>query len=148
VVLTHEPWLVRIEDGNGQVHGGGTLLGEQLVLTCAHVVQNALDDGGSVWVRVREHAESGYEARVVAECWRPRARDDTGDVAVLELDRPVPDAPRARLRSTWNRDEPVRVWGFPEGVDIGATAKAVVMGKDLSGRVPRFASSTGSAARA
>ena len=54
-------------------------------------------------------------------------------MAVLALDRPVPGAPRARLRRTWDRDEPVRAWGFPEGVEQGVTAQAVVMGKDLSG---------------
>lgn len=130
---THEPWLVRIEDGNGQVHGGGTLLGEEFVLTCAHVVQNAMDDGGSVWVRVRGHAEPRYSAQVVSECWQAQTRGETGDVAVLALDEPVPGAPRARLRRTWNREEPVRVWGFPEGVEHGATAKAAVMDNDLPG---------------
>lgn len=132
MVQIDEPWLVRIESADGQVHGGGTLLDGEFVLTCAHVVQNALDDGGSVWIRVRGHAEPRYPVHVVSECWHPRD-DDTGDVAVLRLDEPVPGAPRARLRRTWNRDEPVRVWGFPEGADVGVTAKAAVMAKDLFG---------------
>lgn len=128
-----QPWPVRIEDGNGQVHGGGTLLDGEFVLTCAHVVQNALDDGGSVWIRVREHADPRYPAHVISECWQPPGDDDTGDVAVLGLARPVPGAPQARLRRTWNRDEPVRAWGFPAGADPGTTARATVMEKDLSG---------------
>lgn len=134
VVQTSDPWLVRIEDGEGQVHGGGTLLDGEFVLTCAHVVQNALDDGGSVWIRVRGHADPRYPAQVIAECWQPPDDGEaTGDVAVLGLGQQVPGVPRARLRRTWNRDEPVRVWGFPQGADVGASARAVVMDKDLRG---------------
>jgi Trypsin-like peptidase domain len=129
----HAPWLVRIEDEAGVVHGAGTLLSGELVLTCAHVVEDAIDAQGRVRIRVKGRSSEVHLATVLPECWHPREPDHTGDVAVLMLDRPLVDAPRARLRSTWLRDEPIEVFGFPEKVDNGLSVQANIRSDDFAG---------------
>ncbi|MER5883136.1 trypsin-like peptidase domain-containing protein [Streptomyces sp. NPDC001941] len=89
-------------EGDRKAAGGGALLSSRTVLTCAHVVNDVLrrdqlaqerPDGAEVSLLVS--GECGRErvpARLVA--WvapRPRAGDPVwgGDLAVLELERPV-----------------------------------------------------------
>jgi Trypsin-like peptidase domain len=129
----HAPWLARIEDEAGAVHGAGTLLSGEFVLTCAHVVEDAIDAGRRVRVRIKGRSSEVYLATVLPECWGPREPDHTGDVAVLAFDRPLQDAPRARLRSTWRRDETIEVFGFPAGVDNGLSVRAGIRSADFAG---------------
>lgn len=130
------PWLVRIEDEHAGVQGAGTLLSSTYVLTCAHVVEDALDADGRVRIRVQGHPETVYLGTAVSDCWCPAEPDRYGafgDVAVLELDRPVAGAPRARLRRTWGKQEPVVAFGFPAGVDNGQSVPAAVGSRDFPG---------------
>lgn len=129
----HAPWLARIEDEAGAVHGAGTLLSGELLLTCAHVVQDAIDAGGRVRVRIKGRSAEVHLATVLPEGWRQREPDHTGDVAVLAFDRPLRDAPRARLRSTWRRDETIEVFGFPAGLDNGLSVRAGIRSDDFAG---------------
>jgi vWA-MoxR associated protein C-terminal domain/Trypsin-like peptidase domain len=77
-------WRVRIDRVDGAICGGGSLLTDRLVLTCAHVVYRL----EKLRVTFPEAAIGPVEASVK---WRgPWQRTgDAGDIAVLELDRPA-----------------------------------------------------------
>ncbi|MFD7734048.1 trypsin-like serine peptidase, partial [Kitasatospora phosalacinea] len=132
-----DPWLARIEDVQGRVHGAGTMLDGEYVLTCAHVVEEAVDAGRGagreVRVRIAGHPDDAHPATVVESCWQPPLPDQRGDVAVLALRSAVPGAPRARIRRTWQHDEIVRIFGFPAGTDNGQTVSAKMTSYDFSG---------------
>ncbi|MEU2420866.1 trypsin-like peptidase domain-containing protein [Streptomyces sp. NPDC007851] len=102
----HEPWPVRVEGDAGRPAGSGFLVAPGLVLTCAHVVADALGADahrertprGRLRV-VRHPAEKPLSAQVMPGGWVPR-RDSGGDFAVLSVDaRPdsVPRVGAARL---------------------------------------------------
>lgn len=125
-----EPWRVRVEDRGSTVRGGGTLLDETHVLTCAHVVDEL---GSEAVVRVQGRPDTSYVAKVVGRA-APDFERHLGDVAVLELAEPVKDAPRARLRRKWSRGDKVRCFGFRTGVEeIGIHADGLLRGYDLNG---------------
>ncbi|MFF2350822.1 trypsin-like peptidase domain-containing protein [Kitasatospora sp. NPDC058115] len=132
-----DPWLVRIEDTQGRVHGAGTMLDGQYVLTCAHVVEEAVEAGRGagreVRVRIAGRPDDAYPATVVDSCWQPPLPDQRGDVAVLALPSAVPGAPRARIRRTWQHDEMVRIFGFPAGTDNGQLVNARIASYDFTG---------------
>ncbi|OKJ09305.1 S1 family peptidase [Kitasatospora sp. CB01950] len=132
-----DPWLARIEDTQGRVHGAGTMLDGEYVLTCAHVVEEAIDAGRGadreVRVRIAGHPDDAYPATVVESCWQPPLPDQRGDVAILALRSAVPGAPRARIRRTWQHDEIVRIFGFPAGTDNGQLASAKIASYDFTG---------------
>ncbi|MFJ3788322.1 serine protease [Kitasatospora sp. NPDC090091] len=132
-----DPWLARIEDTRGRVHGAGTMLDGEYVLTCAHVVEEALDAGHEadreVRVRIAGRPDDAYPATVVESCWQPPLPDQRGDVAILALRSAVPGAPRARIRRTWQHDEIVRIFGFPAGTDNGQLVNAKIASYDFTG---------------
>ncbi|MEE1828545.1 serine protease [Streptomyces sp. BE20] len=132
-----DPWLARIEDTQGRVHGAGTMLDGEYVLTCAHVVEEAIDAGREadreVRVRIAGRPDDAYPATVVESCWQPPLPGQRGDVAILALRSVVPGAPRARIRRTWQHDEIVRIFGFPAGTDNGQLVNARIASYDFTG---------------
>ncbi|MFE6869001.1 trypsin-like peptidase domain-containing protein [Kitasatospora sp. NPDC057692] len=132
-----DPWLARIEDTRGRVHGAGTMLDGEYVLTCAHVVEEAIEAGREadreVRVRIAGRPDDAYPATVVESCWQPALPGQRGDVAVLALRSVVPGAPRARIRRTWQHDEIVRIFGFPAGTDNGQQVTAKIASYDFTG---------------
>ncbi len=93
------PWRARVLRPGGGVVGAGVLIDERHVLTCAHVVNQALGraaqevepPAGQVAVDFVE-AEAGRLGAHVAEGgWVPIGPGGRGDVAALELSE---DAPR------------------------------------------------------
>ncbi|MFI9816230.1 S1 family peptidase [Saccharothrix variisporea] len=97
------PWLVRV----GEV-GAGVLIAPDLVLTCDHVVPT-----DTVTATLVHHGWSGA-ANVVFRA--PVAADESGDIAVLRLSSPVPDAVVAPLRAPAAlADHPYVVQGFAQG---------------------------------
>ncbi|MGW2544563.1 S1 family peptidase, partial [Kitasatospora sp. NPDC001574] len=132
-----DPWLARIEDAQGRVHGAGTMLDGEYVLTCAHVVEEAIAAGREadreVRVRIAGRPDDAYPATVVESCWQPPLPDQRGDVAILALRSVVPGAPRARIRRTWQHDEIVRIFGFPAGTDNGQLVNARITSYDFTG---------------
>jgi serine protease Do len=129
---TGEPWRVRIRDASGGVRGAGVLLGDQHVLTCAHVVIGASADVTIDFIGLG-HTPS-MRARVVPEwCIRPRD-DQRGDVALLQLDQQLAIQVGATLRRTalsWDRA--VRVCGFPREAADGEYTRATLTGYGCPG---------------
>ncbi|MGY5138382.1 nSTAND1 domain-containing NTPase, partial [Streptomyces nigrescens] len=128
-----ESGLVRIRGGD-EVVGAGFLVAPDVVCTCAHVVAYALglprDTGTAPSEAVRVEfpllrdaggAVPAVRARVVS--WKPLLDDDSGDVALLRLDRRVPNARPVALvdgASVWGHS--FRAYGFPDGGDQGVWA--------------------------
>jgi hypothetical protein len=134
--------IVRILAENGQVVGAGFLVSERRVLTCAHVVAQAL----GVHDDVAESPQAAISldlplvapgqclaARVVL--WQPAQPDGRGDIAGLELqDAPPTDAKPARLMTAedlWKH--PFRAFGFPRGHENGAWASGQILGREATG---------------
>ncbi|WP_326571545.1 trypsin-like peptidase domain-containing protein [Actinacidiphila glaucinigra] len=111
--------VVRVKGPGGELAGAGFLVAPDLVLTCAHVVSDALgrpredevEAGTEVYVDL-PFASGGGAADV--ERWVPVREDQTGDIAVLRLRAAIPGAHPVHMADTervWGHD--VRVPGFP-----------------------------------
>jgi tetratricopeptide (TPR) repeat protein len=104
VSLDVEAAVVRIRRGDSAV-GAGFLAGPGKVLTCAHVVVEALELHGMPAAPPEAELELDFplrapgrvlRARVSAECWQPiDAASGRGDVAGLDLLDPAPDGAAA-----------------------------------------------------
>jgi hypothetical protein len=122
---------------NGKTAGGAIVLGVDTVLTCAHVVNDALGRPmfesrvprlDEVWVDLQGPRKSErFPARVVH--WiAPRARDGgpvrefddewLGDLAVLRVDAPPENVPAPHRRTAMAPGQKVRAW---HGSGRGAT---------------------------
>ncbi|MGW1162528.1 nSTAND1 domain-containing NTPase [Streptomyces sp. NPDC002519] len=104
----------------GPVGGGGFLVSEDLVLTCAHVVSDALgrpredDQPPGTEVMVDLPLRDGGRAVAQVEHWIPVRGDQTGDVAVLRLRDALPAArPLTMVEADQVWGHEVRVPGFP-----------------------------------
>ncbi|MCB5167023.1 serine protease [Streptomyces bambusae] len=92
--------VVRIKGRDGVVAGTGFLVADDLVLTCAHVVSDALDrpredaveTGAEVAVDLPLAAYDGRDHTAVVQRWIPVRPDRTGDMALLRLPEPIPGA--------------------------------------------------------
>ncbi|MGW2559296.1 nSTAND1 domain-containing NTPase [Streptomyces sp. NPDC001514] len=141
-----ESGLVRIR-GGGQVAGAGFLVAPDVICTCAHVIADALGlpretanapaEAVQVefpLVRDADGAVPAVRARVVS--WQPVLEDDSGDVALLRLDAPVPHArpvPLVDGTSVWGHS--FRAYGFPGGGDHGVWATGTLRGVQGAGWV-------------
>src|SRR5215469_10884468 len=136
-----DQWQLRVCDAEGKTVGAGVLLGDRYVLTCAHVVRDAgVSDSGPNGLEVRLRIESvtcrpGWSrpARVIPDWWISRHETRRGDVALLELDEPVPPGMSARLRRAPVRGVSVRVHGFFDTGNIGALAECRLVGAAYDG---------------
>ncbi|MEU1821227.1 trypsin-like peptidase domain-containing protein [Streptomyces abikoensis] len=123
--------VVRITGRDGAVGGAGFLIAPDLVLTCAHVVSDALDlprdaavaAGAEVTLDLplSDGASEAHQWTAAVWRWVPVRADQTGDVAVLRLRDPVPGArplPMADAENVW--DHEARAVGFtndhPDGI--------------------------------
>ncbi|PNK14911.1 GUN4 domain-containing protein [Cylindrospermopsis raciborskii] len=128
---------------SNNVVGAGFLVEDRLVLTCAHVVADALGIDRSTVEIPNGTVELDFplvapnqrlRARIVF--WRPVNPDMFGeDIARLELEPPLPDtAQAARLVSSENLcNHPFRVLGFPLGEENGAWAYGEIKGRRANG---------------
>ncbi|QFZ21280.1 trypsin-like serine protease [Saccharothrix syringae] len=123
-------WRVRLSDESGRFRGGGTMLDERHLLTCARVVGEAGGPDARVvvdFVGVPEAARGA--ASVVEGAWVPATEGERGDVALLRLERPEPAAHGAPLRRMPLGDhQAVRVHGFPDGSGGGLWTPAHLAG--------------------
>jgi WD40 repeat protein len=141
--------ITRVFTPNGAVAGSGFLVSDQHVLTCAHVVAQALG--------IREDSPEtpaselavdfplvapGTTLRARVVCWQPvqpstASPDAPEDIAVLELKGEVPDGIRpGRLvaaEDVWGHA--FRAFGFPVNYDAGVWASGVLRAPQTSGWV-------------
>ncbi|WP_411079506.1 trypsin-like peptidase domain-containing protein [Streptomyces sp. cmx-18-6] len=110
--------VVRVKGQDGVVAGAGFLVADDLVLTCAHVVSDALDrprdeavePGAEVAVDLplagdAQGAYDGGDRTAEVRRWIPVRPDRTGDMALLRLPEPIPGARPLPLA-----DPPQGVW--------------------------------------
>jgi hypothetical protein len=135
-----DSWRVRVYGADGTPRGAGILLPDNLVLTCAHVVDDALDGpagGPRPLAEIRidfpgSRARRTYQARVTADGWFPADPDGgQGDLAVLVIEDPVPPDVRPAQIRTWKDSAPasVAVFGHPAPLDDGVWATAQPKGR-------------------
>jgi len=136
--------LVRIRTVDGRVVGAGFLAGERQVMTCAHVVVQAMG--------LSDHPADAPQglvsldfpfvaprtlltARVVL--WCPALSDGSGDIAGLELQSEPPAGAEvvhfAPAGDVW--EHPFRAFGFPVGFDDGVWATGHMLGRQATGWV-------------
>lgn len=135
MLMDQQSWRLRLHaelpgGEPGDVLGAGVLLGQDLVLTCAHVVP-----GPAVPVRVEFPVLTGESkgvsrsARVIEGHWVERYGRDEGDLALLRLTEPAPVASTAVLhRDPVPYDTRVTVDGFPRNRSGGLWVDAVLKG--------------------
>lgn len=133
-----EPWRVCIRNTAGEPLGAGMLLGEGVVLTCAHVVTGAA--GGPAGERSLPAREvlvtfdglagsPSARAEAIPECWAPPREDGSADVALLQLRPSAPGVPGAALRRLpAPRHRNVHAYGFPHQHPDGVWASATLAG--------------------
>jgi energy-coupling factor transporter ATP-binding protein EcfA2 len=136
--------IARIRRATGEVVGAGFLVGEKHILTCAHVVAEAL---GLAQDQVDPPEESvqldfpllapGKNLRAQVVVWQPPRPDGRGDIAGLELDTyPPPEASPAPLvaaENLWGHS--FRAFGFPRDNEGGTWASGTLLDRQTAGWV-------------
>jgi hypothetical protein len=126
-------WHARVDIG-GIVEGSGFLVSARSVLTCAHVVRHA--DRAEVVFPGAPGLEPVPAKVAMRGSWAGRTQDP-GDVAVLELDQPVPVPPAlfAPLDEPHRTPAPKLVaYGFPAGYgEEGVQSELRVASRQLIG---------------
>ncbi|MDQ1029513.1 hypothetical protein QF035_007095 [Streptomyces umbrinus] len=120
--MSSASWHARINCGRDT--GAGFLVTEQHVLTCAHVVAHS--DAAPVVVPFAHGGEGEVPARVIAHGGWDGRDTDPGDLAVLELDRPVSLKPAEFATPSDAYGDPPRrllAYGFPKRYDEGTLAE-------------------------
>jgi WD40 repeat protein len=136
---TLELCVVRIYSNNGKVIGAGCLVSEKHILTCAHVVADALglprNTTGIPDALINLDfpllaAKQYLKAKVVF--WQPVNPDaEAEDIAGLELENSLPQMaqPAKFITSEDLWGHPFRVLGFPSGQPNGVSASGVLRGR-------------------
>ncbi|MBN3924745.1 tetratricopeptide repeat-containing serine protease family protein [Nostoc sp. NMS4] len=143
-----ETAIVRIRKSNGVVVGAGFLVSQNYVITCAHVVADALEISWDTQKRPTEvvyldfpliASEESLTGRVVF--WRPvppkgsTSVNGKEDIAGLELNGTVPKTaqPVDLIIEEDLRGHSFRTFGFPAGHDDGLEATGVIRGRQGTG---------------
>ncbi len=133
---------VQVMDTDGHIGGLGVLIAPTLVLTCAHVVleasrrpvrQEERPDGP---LGVRLVLREGESVDAVVRDWVPVRANGTGDVAVLSLSRPLPEARPVLMvapRDVW--DHKAIVFGLPRDDTGGGWHTARLRARTSTGRL-------------
>ncbi|MGI8332697.1 trypsin-like peptidase domain-containing protein [Actinomadura scrupuli] len=131
-----------IRRGDGLPVGAGVLVGPDLIVTCAHVVAQALGvDAGSRELPRRPVTvdfplvPGGDRREAEVLVWEPPGPGGAGDIAGLRLLAPPPAGARmARLvmgRELWNHS--FRAFGFPARRDDGVWAAGLLRERTAAG---------------
>lgn len=133
---------VQVTGTDGHIGGLGVLIAPTLVLTCAHVVleasgrpshQEERPDGP---LGVRLVLREGEPVDAVVRDWVPVRANGTGDVAVLSLSRPLPEARPVLMvapRDVW--DHRAIVFGLPRDDTGGGWHTARLRARTGTGRL-------------
>ncbi|MFH9004587.1 trypsin-like peptidase domain-containing protein [Streptomyces afghaniensis] len=133
---------VQVMGADGHIGGLGVLIAPTLVLTCAHVVleaagrparQEECPDGP---LGVRLILREGEPVDAVVRDWVPVRANGTGDVAVLSLSRPLPEARPVLMvapRDVW--DHRAIVFGLPRDDTGGGWHTARLRARTGTGRL-------------
>jgi len=136
-----EASLVRIRTTDGRVVGAGFLVGEHHLLTCAHVVSQALglpDHPLDPPQRLVSLDFPLIPPRILLTAgvvqWYPPQPDGRGDIAGLELESDPPAGAEvvhfAPVEDVW--EHPFRAFGFPAGYDDGVWATGRLLGRQAT----------------
>ncbi|MDB9307569.1 trypsin-like peptidase domain-containing protein [Aphanizomenon sp. CS-733/32] len=130
--------IVRIYSNNGGVIGAGFLVSQKYILTCAHVVADALGDTRNITEMLGVEItldfplvpdRPRFTAKVVF--WRPVNPDEqVEDIAGLELENSPQVAQKVPLVTSddW-QEHSFRVYGFPAAQPHGVWATGVLRGR-------------------
>ena len=133
------PWHARIFPLNGEAPvGAGVHIGERKIVTCAHVIEAALNladissrPTGHVRVDFPQAVDRQVRwAQVIDGAWFPK-RDEAGDLAILQIlgDDATP-ATQAPLRLVGSPKRcTIEVLGHPIGQQNGVWARARLIGR-------------------
>lgn len=135
-MIKYDGWRVLVIGRSADVCGAGVLIAPDLVLTCAHVVAKALGAAkggprpvGSMPIKFATSMDAiGYKAEVHENGWVPVAADQTGDLAVLRLNKPAPVEPATLDHCGPPSGRSVAAFGHPGGEPLGRWAKAELSG--------------------
>lgn len=123
---TQNTAVARIFNTNGKIIGAGVLVSDTHVLTCAHVVNNALGRGRDTFERPPTDTSITFDFPVVAIGVRLRAKivawqfePERTDLAGLELVDPLPAAIQPARLKPIIPPAPVATFGFPKGYNRG-----------------------------
>lgn len=136
-----EAAVVRIRTVEKNVVGAGFLVGKRQVLTCAHVIAQALGlaenlEEPPLGCIVMDFPLLAPHMRLAAKVvfWSPVQQEVGGDIAGLELlgDPPEGAAPVqfSPARDVWGH--PFHTFGFPVGQDDGVYATGQLLGRQAS----------------
>ena len=129
--------ITRIHAADGRTIGAGFLVGNRQVLTCAHVVAEALSLHDDVSDLPQAHLRLDFPLVAPGEiltahviCWQPAT-----DVAGLELstDPPRGSEPVGLVTAVDMWGHSFRAFGFPSGYDKGVWASGVLRGRQADG---------------
>ncbi len=136
-----EASIVRIHTADGRVVGAGFLVGERHILTCAHVVTEAIGLADDTPEKPQAPVSLDFPrvapgklltARV--ELWRSPRADGGDDLAGLELMDDPPHGsravPLAIVEDLW--DHSFFMFGFPMGLDDGVWATGRLLGRQAT----------------
>ena len=128
--------IARIYHANGAVVGAGFLVLDRYLLTCAHVVAAALSIPGNTQEKPTDFIEldfpliaPGQKVKSKVVFWQPVNPYQSGeDIAGLELEgnSPISIQPVYLLATEDYWEHPIRIFGFPQGHDMGIWATATL----------------------
>ncbi len=133
---------VQVTGTDGHIGGLGVVIAPTLVLTCAHVVLDALGlparsaERPEGPVRVSLVLREGEEREAVVRDWVPVRANGTGDVAVLSLTGPLSQARPVVMvapRNVW--DHEAMVFGLPRDDTGGGWHTARLRARTGTGRL-------------
>lgn len=138
------PSLVRLLRPDGSAVGLGLLVGRDQVVTCAHVVNQALDreiTAPEIPARPVQldfpFTAPGHRFTAATVAWTPLGDDGSGDIAGLRIHGDPPDgaipSPMAAADDLFGH--PFQVFGFLAGHDTGVWVTGELRGSDTVGSI-------------
>lgn len=140
--------IARIYKGETtNIVGAGCLLANGLILTCAHVVCDALQISRKTFARPNGNIQLDFpfgdfstpvSARIVN--WYPKSTHGRGDIALLQVNNSLDFSERGIHLKLYRLDDQqgyygkeIKIIGFPYGYEKSVTVKGIISGKQTTG---------------